>query len=724
MKILTLFVFISCFVVQSITASPTTTSPLIKIDQFGYRPDDQKIAVISIPQVGYNAPSSFVPGAVYQVRDWITDNIVFTGAPVAWNAGNVHTQSGDKAFWFDFSTVTASGSYYIFDVSNNVGSYRFDINATVYNDALKQATRMLYYQRCGMPKATPYAQTGWTDVACHKTQDLDCRLYNNTTATTSKNLSGGWHDAGDYNKYVNFSYTAMVNLLLAYKENPSVWGDDFNIPESGNGIPDLLDEAKYELDWLLKMQNSNGSVLCIVGTPTGTGGGSPPSSDAVARVYGPATTSASFTSAAIFALAAIQFNNAGQTAYATTLKTAAINAYSWATANPNITFPNAGVIAAGEQEIGAYEISSRQFAAAVYLYGLTNTASYKTYVDANYGALHLILWAFAYPFETTQQDALLYYASLATATSTVSTAIKNAYTNSINGTPDNFPNFTNKTDAYQSYIADKDWTWNSNQTKSSQGSMFNTMNVYNLNSTSATNYKNAASGFIHYFHGVNPNGKTFLSNMSSWGAENSVSSFYHVWFANGSVLWDEVGVSTYGPPPGFIPGGPNPGYALDACCPGGCGGSSSLCSLNVSPPKGQPIQKSYKDFNDSWPLNSWTITEPGIYTNAAYIRLVSAFSSTATLGIDEYETSKNSNRIAIYPLPAKNEVNISFVGITERDLSLSVIDITGKKVMNKKINLLKDTQIETIAISSLSSGLYLFKIQGNNWVVTKKLIKQ
>lgn len=133
------------FIVQFAYASPTTITPLIKIDQFGYRLTDQKIAVISVPQVGYNAPSSFAPGATYQVRNWTTDAVVFSGAAVPWNSGQTHVQSGDKAFWFDFSAVTTAGSYYIFDVANNVGSYRFEVNDAVYNDALKHATRMFFY---------------------------------------------------------------------------------------------------------------------------------------------------------------------------------------------------------------------------------------------------------------------------------------------------------------------------------------------------------------------------------------------------------------------------------------------------------------------------------------------------------------------------------------------------------------------------------------------------
>jgi hypothetical protein len=120
----------------------------------------------------------------------------------------------------------------------------------------------------------------------------------------------------------------------------------------------------------------------------------------------------------------------------------------------------------------------------------------------------------------------------------------------------------------------------------------------------------------------------YLSNMNDHGAESSVNEFYHTWFVDQSPTWDRVGTSTYGPPPGYLPGGPNPSYDVDGCCPDGCGSveNNALCSSeSVSPPKGQPPQKSYKDFNGNWPLDSWSVTEPSDGYQVAYIRLLSKF---------------------------------------------------------------------------------------------------
>ncbi len=613
--------------------APSTIDNHIKIDQFGYRTTDKKIAVISNPITGYNNSNPFTPGNNYQVRRWSDDGIVFSGTITQWNSGATQSQSGDKAWWFDFSSFTTPGSYYVFDVTNNVGSYKFEINDLIYSNILKQAMRVFFYQRCGMPKAAPYAQTGWTDSSCHvyTMQDLDCRLYNNTNPSTSKNLSGGWHDAGDYNKYVNFAFEPVIDLLLAYKENHSAWNGNFNIPESGDGIPDILNEVKYELDWLLKMQNTDGSVLSIVGV-TNFAEASPPSADISPRRYGPASTSASLSASAMFALGAVVFNSIGQTAYATVLQTASVNAWNWAAANPNVTFYNSGSIGAGEQEVDDYGRFIRKMASAAFLYSLTGNSSYKTYFENNYTQMHLIQWTFVYPFENTAQNSMLYFAFLSGTTPSVATAIKNAYRTSMNSnTFDNLPAYLAKTDAYRSHLPNQNFTWGSNTTKGRAGIMFTNMLVYNLDTTNNTNYRDAALGYLNYFHGVNPIAFTYLTNMSSYGAGNSVNEIYHAWFKDGSVLWDRVGTSTYGPPPGFVPGGPNPYYSLDGCCPSGCSPYNSLCNPSlVTPPFSQPIQKSYKDWNTSWPQNSWTVTEPAIYTQASYARLLSNFLSASS----------------------------------------------------------------------------------------------
>ena len=128
---------------------------------------------------------------------------------------------------------------------------------------------------------------------------------------------------------------------------------------------------------------------------------------------------------------------------------------------------------------------------------------------------------------------------------------------------------------------------------------------------------------MHYVHGVNPLQIVYLSNMGAFGAAKSVTRFFHSWYAKGSN-WDAASVSTYGPPPGYLTGGPNPDYTWDACCPGNCNGVS-CGAAQPSQPAAQPDQKAYLDFNDPWPLDSWSISEPDDGYQAKYVRLLSKF---------------------------------------------------------------------------------------------------
>ncbi|MFN4254575.1 MAG: glycoside hydrolase family 9 protein [Saprospiraceae bacterium] len=590
-----------------------TTDNHIKVDQFGYPPFAQKIGIVSNPQVGYNNNQPFTnPSATYEVRRWADNSVAFSGPLVAWNGGATHAQSGDKVWHFDFSALTETGSFYLYDPVKLKRSYRFDISNTIYNGVLKQAVRSFYYQRCGTAKSAPHAQSPWTDGVCHThaQQDVDCRLVSNPVAGTAKNLRGGWHDAGDYNKYTNFTFGTLTDMLLAYEENPAAWADDYGIPESGNGVPDLLDEIKYELDWLRRMQLTNGALLSKVSV-TDFGAASPPSADNNFRRYGAESTSSTLTGAAIFALAALQYKQIpARVAYADTLKKAAEKAWTWANNNPAVIFSNAGFSSANP-EVSDYDRLARKVCAAAYLFALTNKGTYKTFFDANYQQMHLMQWSFAYPFETHYQDGMLYYTRIANSTAAVRAAIQNTYaTNLATGNADNLPAFLNKTDAYRAFLSDNNTVWGSNTFRSEQGSMFHSMNSVGLDEGNHANYRNAGYGITTWLHGTNPTAYCMLSNMGTHGAEFSIPEFYHSWFGDGTPL-------DQNPAPGFMPGGPNKYFAPDPAC--GC---------TIAPPQNQPTQKSFKAWNTSWPQNSWEITENAIYTNAAYIRLLSKMVGT------------------------------------------------------------------------------------------------
>ena len=112
---------------------------------------------------------------------------------------------------------------------------------------------MFYLQRCGCELKEDLAGD-FAHAVCHAEK---ATVYGTKTKI---DVSGGWHDAGDYGRYVVSGAKSAADLMLAYSLYPNAFDDDLGIPESGNGIPDVIDEVKYELDWLFKMQTAEGGV--------------------------------------------------------------------------------------------------------------------------------------------------------------------------------------------------------------------------------------------------------------------------------------------------------------------------------------------------------------------------------------------------------------------------------------------------------------------------------
>lgn len=758
MKKLILIIYSLVFLLSCppLFAQQPVPSKYIVVDQFGYLPESRKIAVIRDPQVGFDATESFTPGNSYSLVSIEDELTVLTAAPVSWKSGSTDNSSGDKAWWFDFSSVTTPGKYYVLDVQKQVRSFEFEISDVVYNPVLRHAVRTFFYQRAGYAKAAQFAGVPWQDGASHigSLQDKNARPYNETSNSTKEiDVSGGWYDAGDYNKYTNWTANYIVDFMRSYREAPDVWTDDFGIPESGNGIPDLLDEAKWGIDHLLRMQEIDGSVLSIVGLSHA----SPPSSATGQSLYGLASTSATLNAAAAFAIASYVYESIGMTDYANQLKESAIKAWDWAEVNPNVIFKNndsasgTSGLGAGQQETDDYGRFMAKMEAACFLYEITSQSKYKTFIEANYTQVHLIAWNWASLWELSNQEVLLHYAKLPGVTTSVASTILNTYKNAMESA-DHFAAYTNKTDPYNAYI--EQYVWGSNSTKAQEGIVFTDYIFYQINTSKNDAAIKAAEGYIHYLHGVNPLNTVYLSNMNKFGGENSINEFYHTWFANGSTKWDRVGVSTYGPPPGFLSGGPNPSYNWDDCCPSSCGssGNNAVCtSESITPPKGQPNQKSYKDFNTSWPLNSWSVTENSDGYQINYIRLLSKFiqagldcngtpGGTAsfdachrcaggTTGItpatDNSECAdlvtdiprEELNAFQVYPNPTTGIIQVS--GKSEIPYHVTVTTVLGQRIFYSENN----TGTVSIDLGGHPEGVFVVTVDQGNTVISKKVVK-
>jgi endoglucanase len=242
---------ISLFVTDSSNAEVIEGAPVpiqVKVNQLGYLPDDEKRVVVTSAD-----------DTKFKIVKADTEETVYVG-----EYGELKF---DKAVQFqiksgDFSDFTTPGTYKIIS-SPSGASYEFTIGDGIYDDVYKDLVLMLYKQRCGTELDESIAGA-FAHSACHTGEAV---VYGSESSSTV-DVSGGWHDAGDYGRYVVPGAKAVQDLMLAY-EDYNYTADDIGIPESGNGVPDLLDEARYELEWMLKMQDGESGgvyhkVTCAV----------------------------------------------------------------------------------------------------------------------------------------------------------------------------------------------------------------------------------------------------------------------------------------------------------------------------------------------------------------------------------------------------------------------------------------------------------------------------
>jgi len=622
------FIFCCLLLAGLRTLSAQEPSPFLHVDQFGYYPAAEKVAVLSDPQTGQNASLSFTPSALLQVRNAGDDAVVWSGAPARWNDGATQAVSGDRGWWLDFSELTTPGNYYVFDPGSGERSATFVIGDDVYAEVMKDAGRAFFYNRCNAPKTAPFAESNWTDGMNFNNplQDTECSYVNDReNAGLRRDLSGGWFDAGDYNKYVTFAKGAVQPLLWAYVESPAAFTDAWNIPESGNGIPDLLDEVKWEIDWLRKMINPDGSVILKMGSiEHSDNAAAPPSANTDRRYYGPICTSASIAASAMLAQAATVFGEIG--AWSTCAgeieaEAEATFAYWLAANNAGALETNCddGTIKSGDADGGGSEEERRQaqredaLNAAVHLFELTGKAVYNDYVRDNLTDAEYINSGWWGPYKNELTSALVHYLQLPGAHAGAVNAIRTSMTPHVRDDWNGFYGF-NPDGLYRAYMPESSFHWGSNMLASFYGNLNRVMGRGNIVPGSEAGFNRKANNMVHYLHGVNALGLVYLSGMEGRGADRGIREIYHSWFNDGTE-WDNSETSRYGPAPGFVAGGPNKNFTVGS----------------ISPPAGEPAMKAYKDWNTGYPENSWEITEPAIYYQAAYLRNLAAMMEAEAL---------------------------------------------------------------------------------------------
>jgi endoglucanase len=291
---------------------------------------------IRINQIGYfiNGPKIFVVADVHSEHFEVIDETKKTVFEGPLEAKGTWDKSGESVFLGDFSSLKTAGTYTI-QLDNGDASYPFAIGNDVYRDLKIATLKSFYLHRISMPIEEQFA-----GIYHRPLGHADLQLpFHPSTGKTSGTLDtpGGWYDAGDYGKYI-INAGVSVGIMLAMHERYSNAYPDgsMNIPESGNGISDLLDELKYEIDWMLTMQDDDGGVYVKV-TTLNFGGMVMPQEDTAERYVIGKSTAAALHLAAVGAMAARIYVPI-DTTYANRCKDAALKAWKWAMIYPEVYY--------------------------------------------------------------------------------------------------------------------------------------------------------------------------------------------------------------------------------------------------------------------------------------------------------------------------------------------------------------------------------------------------
>jgi hypothetical protein len=260
------FALILLFVAKISSAGPEKS--WIRINQLGYTPGGVKVAVLGSKETRKMK--------AFELVDARTGKAVLKR-----KTGNDFGAYGpfNASFRLDFSDFSRSGTYYI--KAGSARSPEFIISEDVYKGTADFALRYMRQQRCGF---NPYLKD-----SCHTHDGYS--LYGPMPEKTYVNVIGGWHDASDYLQYSTTSANATYHLLASYRDFKGVFTDqhEANGLEGGNGRADVLDEAKWGLDWLMKMHPRSDWMFNQIADDRDHAGYRLPNKDSVDYGYGRGT---------------------------------------------------------------------------------------------------------------------------------------------------------------------------------------------------------------------------------------------------------------------------------------------------------------------------------------------------------------------------------------------------------------------------------------------------
>ena len=538
----------------------------------------------------------------------------------------IWTPAGDTAASLvDFSEITTAGKYQAYIGDEPLG-HPITIADNALEDAAKASLKFFYFQRASTALEEEYAGE-YARAAGHP--DTAVKYHASTGKTDANatfNGSKGWYDAGDYGKYIVNSGISTYTLLQLYQHNKEYFDKlSLNIPESKNEVPDILDEIRWNLDWMITMQDDDGGVFHKLTTKQFAGTVMPEKATAQRYAIGKGVE-ASWNFAAVMTLAS-DIYKAYDAEFASKCIVAAQKAMNWALANPYAVYEQPSDVGTGSYT-GATDWATKLWT-YVELYRVSGNKEILELLKKlpiNRKKARLQSW---------QQNYMLGMFSLATNPDVFEQELVDSATVIITSMADDFVKSLDN-NGYGVALEKEDFYWGSNGVAANKGMVL--MHAYIL--TKDEKYLNAALGIVDYMLGRNPLDKSYLTG---YGVNPVMNPHHRPSQADGIEA----------PVPGMISGGPN--------------ASATDCAKKYIDSKA--VAKSYYDNSCSYATN-----EVAINWNAPFAYVIGSIQAIASTGKTYDVHTPVAASYELMSIPAKRAVRVAPTNAGKR------LVIRGQKV--------------------------------------------
>lgn len=640
----------------------------IVLNQAGFYPDEKKIAIVTDTTSG-----------PFYVVDAVSGDTVYEGVLGVQESWKFIPKPSRKA---DLSAFETPGTYRLRVPALTEPSALFEIKEEVHHKALKASLKSYYYQRATIELEPQYAGV-WARPAGHP----DNKVLVHSSAASADRPAGdsistprGWYDAGDFGKYMVTSGIATYQLLALYEHFPTYFDTlNLNIPESGNQVPDILDECLWNLRWMLTMQDEDGGVYHKTSSLYHDGDYMPHQSKVARYVIGKGTA-ATLDFAAVMAQAARIFRKFDTQfpQLADSMIAGAIRAYDWAEQNPAIAFTNPPGVGTGEYGNSRFD-DEFSWARAELLISTFGNLKYYKKSDYSVYLNNSPSWP---DVATLGMISLAQYRVYLPVIHADSTTIKNRFIQSCAELVNTY-----NSSAFGVVMGNQDWnfTWGSNAIAGSQGMIL--IQAYRL--TGDKKYLDAALSNLDYLLGRNGTGYSFLTGI---GEVSSMNPHHRQSYKDGITE----------PVPGLMVGGPHSNPVSGEGCaeyPGSAKGDRYL---------------------DHW--CSFSTNENAINYNSAFTYLAGAIEALRVGAnysppLSTHEAQKYTNLTKVYPNPAMGLLNIQ--SDFDQDVLVKITDLSGRAFLQETV---KAGSVLKLDISGFSKGLYIISTHTEGSVFTEKVI--